>query len=170
MDEQRIRMRQEMIKQARQGRAINRKKSPPTPSKQFFLFRIYFTMMLVGAAIVLSLFDTNTANTITESLKEAIAYEKPLGTIQEWKQKAITVFEQKTTQTQQQIQNNEQTQQQIQNNTQTQDSEQTQQQMQYNAETQQQTQYDTQSKQQTTQNNSTNTFQPDLSESSGKIP
>lgn len=166
MDEQKIRMRQEMIKQARQGRAINRKKSPPTPSKQFFLFRIYVTMMLVGAAIVLSLFDTNTANTITESLKEAIAYEMPLGTIQEWKQKAITVFEQKTTQTQ----NNEQTQQQIQNNTQTQYNEQTQQQTQYNAETQQQTQYNTQSKQQTTQNNSTNTFQPDLSESSGKIP
>ncbi len=41
MDEQKIRMRQEMIKQARQGRAINRKKSPPTPGKQFFLFRIY---------------------------------------------------------------------------------------------------------------------------------
>ena len=98
MDEQKIRMRQEMIKQARQGRAINRKKSPPTPGKQFFLFRIYVTMMLVGAAVVLSLFDTNTANTITESLKEAIAYEMPLGTIQQWKQKALTVFEQKTTQ------------------------------------------------------------------------
>ena len=145
MDEQKIRMRQEMIKQARQGRAINRKKSPPTPGKQFFLFRIYVTMMLVGAAVVLSLFDTNTANTITESLKEAIAYEMPL---QQWKQKALTVFEQKTTQSQQ-TQENEQIQQDTQTQQQTQDNAQT---------------------QQTTKNNSTNTFQPDLSENSGKIP
>ena len=148
MDEQKIRMRQEMIKQARQGRAINRKKSPPTPGKQFFLFRIYVTMMLVGAAVVLSLFDTNTANTITESLKEAIAYEMPLGTIQQWKQKALTVFEEKTTQSQQ-TQENEQIQQDTQTQQQTQDNAQT---------------------QQTTKNNSTNTFQPDLSENSGKIP
>lgn len=165
MEEERVRMRREMIQRAKQGRAINRKRTPPTVSKQFFLFRIYVTMMLVGAAIVLSLFDTNTANTITESLKEAIAYEMPLGTIQQWKQKAMTVFEQKTTQTQQHIQNGEQIQQQTQQDTQTQQNVQT-----YtDTQTQQQTQNNTPT-QQTTQKSSTNTFQPDLSENSGKIP
>ena len=146
MDEERLRMRRELVQQARQRRTTNMRKT--TVGKQFFLFRIYVTMMLVGAAFVLSLFHTDTTNTITESLKEAIAYEMPLGTIQQWKQKALTVFEQKTTQSQQ-TQENEQIQQDTQTQQQTQDNAQT---------------------QQTTKNNSTNTFQPDLSENSGKIP
>lgn len=50
-------------------------------------------MMLVGAAFVLSLFHTDTTNTITESLKEAIAYEMPVATIEQWKQKAISAFQ-----------------------------------------------------------------------------
>lgn len=51
-------------------------------------------MMLVGTAIVLSFFHTETTNDITKSLKEAIAYEISLDTIKQWKEKAVTVFEQ----------------------------------------------------------------------------
>ena len=87
MDEERLRIRRELVQQARQRRTTNMRKT--TVGKQFFLFRIYVTMMLVGAAFVLSLFHTDTTNTITESLKEAIAYEMPVATIEQWKQKAI---------------------------------------------------------------------------------
>ena len=91
MDEERLRIRRELVQQARQRRTTNMRKT--TVGKQFFLFRIYVTMMLVGAAFVLSLFHTDTTNTITESLKEAIAYEMPVATIEQWKQKAISVFQ-----------------------------------------------------------------------------
>lgn len=140
MDEERLRMRRELIQRTRQGRTSNRNKNQ-TAGKQFFMFRIYVTMMLVGAAIVLSLFDTSTANTITESLKEAIAYEMPLGTVEQWKQKAISVFQQ----------NGEDMETQQEQNTPEQ-------------EVPQQTQ------QVEPEKSNTNTFQPDLSENSGKIP
>ena len=91
MDEERLRIRRELVQHARQRRTTNMRKT--TVGKQFFLFRIYVTMMLVGAAFVLSLFHTDTTNTITESLKEAIAYEMPVATIEQWKQKAISVFQ-----------------------------------------------------------------------------
>lgn len=143
MDEERLRMRREMIQQARQGRAYQTKKSQ-TPTKQFFLFRVYVTMMLVGAVIILSLFDTSTANTITESLKEAIAYEMPLATIEQWKQKAISVFQQ----------NGEEIETQPQQNT----TEQQVPQQQIPEQTQQ------------SEPQKSNTFQPDLNEDSGKIP
>lgn len=140
MDEERLRMRRELIQRTRQGRTSNINKNQ-TVGKQFFMFRIYVTMMLVGAAIVLSLFDTSTANTITESLKEAIAYEMPLGTVEQWKQKAISVFQQ----------NGEDMETQQEQNTPEQ-------------EVPQQTQ------QIEPEKSNTNTFQPDLSENSGKIP
>ncbi len=103
-------MRQEMIKQARQGRAINRKKVLQHQANSFFFISHLCHNDACRSSGCTFSFDTNTANTITESLKEAIAYEMPLGTIQQWKQKALTVFEQKTTQSQQ-TQENEQIQQ-----------------------------------------------------------
>lgn len=145
MDEERLRMRREMIQQARQGRTYRSKKSP---TQQFFLFRVYVTMMLVGATIILSLFDTNTANTITESLKEAIAYEMPLETIEQWKQKAISVFQQNEKETETQQEQNTLEQQVPQNTPEQAVPQQTQQ----------------------SEPQKSNTFQPDLNEDSGKIP
>ncbi len=147
MDEERLRMRRELVQQARQRRTTNMRKT--TVGKQFFLFRIYVTMMLVGAAFVLSLFHTDTTNTITESLKEAIAYEMPVATIEQWKQKAISVFQMNVEKKQQKTEQQKTEQQEIQ---------------------QQNTTQQSVSQQDTLQNTAVNTFQPDLSENSGKIP
>lgn len=149
MDEERLRMRRELVQKARQRRTTNMRNNKTTVGRQFFLFRVYVTMMLVGAAFVLSLFHTNTANTITESLKEAIAYEMPVSTIEQWKQKAISVFQMNVEKQQQKIEQQKTEQQEIQ---------------------QQSTTQKNVSQQDTLQNKTVNTFQPDLSENSGKIP
>ena len=95
MDEERLRMRRELMQRARrQKTSIYRRQNQTASGKQLFLFRTYVTMMLVGTAIVLSFFHTETTNDITKSLKEAIAYEISLDTIKQWKEKAVTVFEQ----------------------------------------------------------------------------
>ena len=95
MDEERLRMRRELMQRARrQKTSIYRRQNQTASGKQLFLFRTYVTMMLVGTAIVLSFFHTETTNDITNSLKEAIAYEISLDTIEQWKEKAVTVFEQ----------------------------------------------------------------------------
>ena len=95
MDEERLRMRRELLQRARrQKTSAYRRQSQMTSGKQFFLFRIYMTMILVATAIVLSFFHTETTRAITDSLKEAIAYEISLDTLQQWKEKAVTVFEQ----------------------------------------------------------------------------
>ena len=95
MDEERLRMRRELMQRARrQKTSIYRGQNQTASGKQLFLFRTYVTMMLVGTAIVLSFFHTETTNDITKSLKEAIAYEISLDTIKQWKEKAVTVFEQ----------------------------------------------------------------------------
>lgn len=144
MDEEKLRMRRELVQQAKQRKTTNMRKSKTTVGKQFFLFRVYVTMMLVGAAFVLSLFHTDTANTITESLKEAIAYEMPVATIEQWKQKAISVFQMNAEKQQKEIEQQKTEQQEIQQQNTTQ--------------------------QNTLQNKTVNTFQPDISENSGKIP
>lgn len=148
MDEQRLRMRREMVRQARQGKT----KTTKSETGNFFLFRIYVTMMLVGAAFVISFFETETAHTITESLKEAIAYEMPLETVEEWKQKVVSVFQQNA---------NKITQQQ---KSQQQEIQQEQKQEKNIAEP------ENEGKQETKEEQKRNTFQPDLKEESGKIP
>ncbi len=152
MDEERLRMRREMVRQARQGKT----KITKPETGNFFLFRIYVTMMLVGAAFVLSFFETETTNTITESLKEAIAYEMPLETIEEWKQKVVSVFQQNTNKIQNtQQQNNQQEQ------IKPQDTQQENQDIQQNT---------TEPKKEIKEEQQSNAFQPDLKEESGKIP
>ncbi len=152
MDEERLRMRREMVRQARQGKT----KTTKPETGNFFLFRIYVTMMLVGAAFVLSFFETETTNTITESLKEAIAYEMPLETIEEWKQKVVSVFQQNTNKIQNtQQQNNQQEQ------IKPQDTQQENQDIQQNT---------TEPKKEIKEEQQSNAFQPDLKEESGKIP
>lgn len=152
MDEERLRMRREMVRQARQGKT----KTTKPETGNFFLFRIYVTMMLVGAAFVLSFFETETTNTITKSLKEAIAYEMPLETIEEWKQKVVSVFQQNTNKIQNtQQQNNQQEQ------IKPQDTQQENQDIQQNT---------TEPKKEIKEEQQSNAFQPDLKEESGKIP
>ncbi len=152
MDEQRLRMRREMVRQARQGKT----KTTKPETGNFFLFRIYVTMMLVGAAFVISFFETETAHTITESLKEAIAYEMPLETVEEWKQKVVSVFQQNANK----IQNTQQ-----QKNQQQQIQEQQKQEIQQNT-----TESQNEIKEEVKEEPKRNAFQPDLKEESGKIP
>lgn len=153
MDEQRLRTRRELIQRAKQKNNIRNKNQ--SSGNQFFLFRISVTIMLVGVAVMLSFSNTDTANTITESLKEAIAYEMPVATIQQWKQKAVSVFQN----TKQDITKPQQT------NTTNETS-----QINQTNETNETNETDISSTTNTSKEQKANRFQPDLNENSGKIP
>ena len=81
MREKDWRKRREELRQYMGGSMSAKPKSTPK-SKELFLFRLYVTVILAGGVLLVSLFHSETAEKLTQQVKETIAYEMPLEKIQ----------------------------------------------------------------------------------------
>ena len=91
MDEkERLRRRKEALLNSR--RRGSRWQENESGAKEIFLYRAYVTMIIVGLTVVLSFFPTASAQKITGNLKQAIAYQVSLDSMQQAWQKTTTVL------------------------------------------------------------------------------
>lgn len=90
MREKDWRKRREELRQYMGGSMSAKPKSTPK-SKELFLFRLYVTVILAGGVLLVSLFHSETAEKLTQQVKETIAYEMPLEKIQAAGER-LTVF------------------------------------------------------------------------------
>lgn len=90
MREKDWRKRREELRQYMGGSMSVKPKNAPK-SKELFLFRLYVTVILTGGLLLISLFHSETAEKLTQQVKDAIAYEMPLEKIQAAGER-LTVF------------------------------------------------------------------------------
>lgn len=90
MREKNWRKRREELRQYMGGSMSAKPKNAPK-SKELFLFRLYVTVILAGGLLLISLFHSETAENLTQQVKDTIAYEMPLEKIQAAGER-LTVF------------------------------------------------------------------------------
>lgn len=90
MREKDWRKRREELRQYMGGSMSVKLKNAPK-SKELFLFRLYVTVILTGGLLLISLFHSETAENLTQQVKDTIAYEMPLEKIQAAGER-LTVF------------------------------------------------------------------------------
>lgn len=90
MREKDWRKRREELRQY-MGGSISAKQKKSPKGKELFQFRLYVTVVLAGGLLLVSLFHSETAEKLTQQVKDAIAYEMPLEKIQTAGER-LTVF------------------------------------------------------------------------------
>ena len=90
MREKDWRKRREELRQYMGGNISTKPKSA-SKRKELFLFRLYVTVILAGGLLLVSLFHSETAEKLTDQVKNTIAYEMPLEKIQAAGER-LTVF------------------------------------------------------------------------------
>lgn len=91
MTEQERKKRREQLR--REMGDSRRNRNPPDNKKDFFLFRLYVTVILCGGILLLSAFQSETAQTVTEKVKQTIAYQMPIERLQEAKESMMVFLE-----------------------------------------------------------------------------
>lgn len=85
-EQERRRRRREMERRMR----TRKMKGKERQSGSLFLFRAYVTAVLVGGCLLISLFQTESAEMVCAKVKQAIAYQIPEEKVEVWKERAET--------------------------------------------------------------------------------
>lgn len=93
MTEQERRKRREQLRREMGYTKINREAPHTNKKRDFFLFRLYVTVILCGGILLLSAFESETAQAVTEKVKQTIAYQMPLDRLQETKESMMVFLE-----------------------------------------------------------------------------
>ena len=93
MTEQERKKRREQLRREMGYTKINRTTPQSNSKRDFFLFRLYVTVILCGGILLLSAFQSETAQTVTEKVKQAIAYQMPIEQLQETKESMMVFLE-----------------------------------------------------------------------------
>ncbi len=92
MDErERMKRRREALTNAKRRRRTSDREG--TGYRELFWFRTYVTVMIVGAALALSFFHTESAEKMTAELRQAIAYQMPADSLKKMGRRAMAVFQ-----------------------------------------------------------------------------
>lgn len=93
MTEQERKKRREQLRREMGYTKRNRTIPQTENKKDFFLFRLYVTVILCGGILLLSAFQSQTAQMVTEKVKQAIAYQMPIERLQETKDNIMVFLE-----------------------------------------------------------------------------